>query len=239
MPRRFPKKGALKSSYANRYNSAIQLRRNKRATRAAANRNLRSTIKTVIARTKESKDNHSGLSPENAISSSGSFHGIFYSMGQGSGVWARQGDFVQPTKIDIRYQLGQPANSDYYNNCRVMLVQLKVPESEATTSDFPAVLQHPSDEFRRKYRVLYDRVHTLNAKPLGDDGGSIMEHAGPINRIVVYGKKLHKAQWSGTSSAVEPNVKGGFKLYTVSDSAPLTTHPWFTYRFDEFAKDDD
>lgn len=227
------------SGYSRRFSAAVKLRQNKRATRNAARRRLTSTIKAVVARGKESKDNHSALSAENAVSSSGAFHGSIMSMAQGTGVWYRQGDTVQPTKIDIRYQWGQPASSDLYNNVRVMLVQLKVPASEASTSDFPSVFGHPDDEFRRKYRILYDRRHTLNAKQSGDNAGSIVEHAGAINRIVVYGKKLHKCVWNDTGSNVEPNLKGGFKMYTVSDSAPATTHPWFTFQFDEYMKDDD
>lgn len=231
--RRYAKR---KAGTTRRFAAAVKLRQNKRATRAAASRALTATIRRVVQRGKESKDNESALSPDNGVSTSGMDQGLI-AMGQGAGVWARIGDDVLPTKITIHYQLGMPASSDSYNNVRLMVVQLKVPASEVTTSEMPAVWDRITDDQRRLYRVLYDRRFILNGKPLGDNAGALMAYKLPVRTINIYGKRLHKAVWSDTASAVEPNVKGAIRFYAVSDSA-VSPHPLLTYRYQAYAKDD-
>lgn len=232
----FTRKARGKSGYARRFSAAVKLRQNKRATRAAAARALTRTIRSVVQRGKESKDNESALSPDNGVSTSGMQQSLL-SMGQGAGVWARVGDGIQPTKVAIHYQLGMPAASDSYNNVRLMVVQLKVPASEVTTANMPAVWDRVTDDQRRLYRVLYDRRFILNGKPLGDNSGALMAYKMGIRTINIYGKRLAKALWSDTASAVEPNVKGALRFYAVSDSS-LSPHPLLSYRYQIYAKDD-
>lgn len=196
---------------------------------------LREEIKAVVASGKESKDEQSAVSLDNAVSSSGAFHGAPYALGQGAGVWARIGDCIQPTKFVLNYQWGLSNSSDAHNNVRLMIVQCKVPDSEASTADFPDVYSHPSDEFRRKYTVLFDEKLILNAKPLGT--GGYMGYKLPFKVVDLWGKKLRKMRWSDTASAVAPNVYGSIKIYTVSDSA-LASHPLLSFHFRQYAKDD-
>lgn len=224
------------TGYAKRFSAAVKLRQNKRATRAAASRALTRKIRSVVQRGKESKDTASALSPDNGVSTSGMFQSLI-SMGQGAGVWARTGDFVDPTKVVVFHQLGMPAGSDSYNNVRLMVIQLKVPASEVTTSDMPGVWDRITDEQRRLFRVLHDRRIVLNAKPLGDNSGNHMSYKLPIRAIQLYGKRLHKAQWSDSSAVVEPNVKGAIRLYAVSDST-ISPHPLLSYRYEAYAKED-
>lgn len=231
-----PTFGASRAGYKRRFTAAVKLRQNKRAARAAASRALNQKIKSVIQKNKESKDLESALSPDNNVSTSGIQNGLI-NMAQGAGVWNRQGDDIQPTSLTVKYQLGMQSSSDAYNNVRVMLVQLKVPAAEVTTSEMPAVTDRITDEQRRLFRVLYDRTFTLNAKPLGDNAGGYMEYKQPFRYISIYGKRLHKAIWSDTASAVEPNIKGAIRLYAVSDSS-LASHPLLTFRYQIYAKDD-
>ena len=209
----------------------------------ARRRAFTSNVRRVIARTKESKDSHSAVSDGNLVSTAGSFHGNFFDMGQGGGVWARQGDYIQPTKITIRFSWGMSEATnltrDDYNYVRMMVCQLKVPQAEANLADFPDVWKLPSDDFRRKYRVLHDHREVLNAKDSGAGSGATLAYRKPIRTINIYGKRLQKAQWSGVGpGASQPNVKGGFVLYTVSDSGAVA-HPTFSYQIDQYAKDDD
>lgn len=198
---------------------------------------LRDEIKAVVAKGKESKDNQSAFSPGNSVSDSGIALGTPSVMGQGAGVWARVGDIVQPTKFTLTYQWGMSSTSDEYNNVRLIVVQMKVPAADFDLADFPAPFEHPSDEFRRKYRILYDEHDTLNAKPLGDNAGSYMTWRGPIKIADIYGKKLRKMRWHDTASAVAPNLYGAIKAVAVSDSA-IASHPTISFRFREYAKDD-
>lgn len=196
---------------------------------------LREEIKAVVSKGKESKDNASAVSADNGVSTTGAFHGAPFVLGQGAGVWARVGDTIQPTKFVLNYQWGMSNSSDAFNNVRLMIVQCKVPDSEATTADFPDVYAHPTDDFRRKYTVLFDEKLVLNAKALGT--GGYMAHKLPYTVVDLWGKKLKKMRWSDTASAVAPNLHGSIKIYTVSDSA-LASHPLFSFHFREYAKDD-
>lgn len=198
---------------------------------------LRDEIKAVVAGGKESKDNQSAFSPGNAVSTTPVSLGTPSVMAQGSGVWNRIGDVVQPTKFTLHYQWGMSSTSDEYNNVRLLVVQMKVPATEFSTSDFPAPFEHPGDEFRRKYRVLYDEHDTLNAKALGDNAGGYMTWRGPIKTADIYGKKLRKMRWHDTATAVAPNLYGAIKAVAVSDSA-IASHPTMSFRFREYAKDD-
>lgn len=222
-----------KASTARKFSAAVRLRSNKRATRVAASRALTRKIQSVVQRGKESKL-VTGEVAATSVTTAG-YIKEFFKVAQGAGEEQRIGDTLDPTKLALDFQLGQPGGSDKWNDMRVMVVQCKVPASEVTTSDFPTTSGFVTDAMRRKFRVLYDRVFTLNAV-FGIS--TEQEWRSQWRSVSFYGKRLHKMRWQDTTTtAVQPDLSGAVKMYVVSNSS-LTPNPNIAYRFKEYSKED-
>lgn len=203
MPRGFSRKYS-RSGASRRLAAARKKRSLGRLQRAAVAR----IAKKVVNKSKESKrhciDYESGLS----VTTTASFTSL-YSIAQGDGATTRDGSFIQPTKVYIKYKVRSSAVSTA-NAVRVMLIQTKRGVTSLSGSDIPTYLGCYETDMLSKYNVLYDRTHNIVEYGIVAQTG--------VNYINVYGKRLRRCQWDDAStSAVAPNEGGAVYLVCVSD----------------------
>lgn len=196
---------------ASRLKKARQKRSLGRLQRAAVARIARK----AVSKGKESKriclDYSSGLS----VSTTSTFTSL-YSIAQGDGATTRDGSYIQPTKVNLKYKI-RTSGVSTSNAVRVMIIQTRRGVSSLATSDIPTYLGCFETDMLAKYKVLFDRTHNLV-------NYGIVAQTG-VNVVSVYGRRLAKCQWDDASTGgVPPNEGGAVYICTVSDDG-ATPYP--------------
>lgn len=154
----------------------------------------------------------------------------------------RIGQTITVTEINLRYSVAEPTSEfvpyvdhDPYNTCRVIVFKWLV-DSDITTptigdilhipSAAPSVFAHYNLEGASKYRICYDKTHTIGCIPVGvTSGGSIVadlaSYSGSVKaaHVKIVGKRLHgkRVDLIGESPS-DTDGYGHYYLLALSDS---------------------
>ena len=189
-------------------------------------------FKRNLVRTAEKKYVYSSTS--GAVSSSGTVSSDLVTIPQGDTDNQRNGDQVDIRSLRIGYKIAiDGATPDSYNQLRIMIVQVKdslyVPAFTAGTSvlhdsNNPQALFSPySHDNRYRFRVLYDKTHTVVLGSNGDGPTPAIIRKANIRRFW-----RRRIQFGGGGST--PNV-GSIFMMAISDSGVIS-HPtlYFSYK---------
>lgn len=142
----------------------------------------------------------------------------------------RDGLKVIPRSFEMKYEV---AAGDSLNVVRVMLIRWKPNTADDTPTqakilrvESPVATQEPLQPFvfeksnRKKFVVLYDRVHYLSTAAKPNEGGTI--------RIYNTSKKSKMPAIFYNTTAATSGRKNGLQLCLISDSNAVT-HPQIKY----------
>lgn len=91
---------------------------------------------------------------------------IFGGVGQGDTILSREGDMIRPQNLRLRLELhcSKALSTTHGVLCRIIVFQLKTGTAPTGLDTTFALRYHlpKMDEADQKYRVFYDRVHSVN-----------------------------------------------------------------------------